>query len=133
MAVKEKDGLLSEIKMKRAIILETGIGLKKYEFSPKEWRVLGVMYISKDVSVKEIWDKVIFDVGEATIMRAIRKFISIRWAKETTHHIRVQKMIRGLGGKIGSTNRKKLYDLTEKGEKAYETYSTKEDRNKLKF
>jgi len=111
------------------VILEDFSGdLRKYSFTDKEWKVLGIIYITKNISVRDIWGKCNFDIGETTITRAIYKFRKVGWVQETTERNKILSLQRGYKFMCGKTNRKKVYDLTSKGEKAFDEFS-KKDKN----
>jgi hypothetical protein len=61
---------------KTQVIIENSPGRPKdYSFTDKEWKVLGTLYLNQNLSIREIWGKCNFEIGETTIARAICGFM----------------------------------------------------------
>lgn len=116
------------------VILEDFSGnLRHYSFTDKEWKILGIFYMNRDISIRDAWNRSRFQIGETTISRAIFKFMKVGWMQETTERNKILNIQRGGRFMCGKTNRKKIYDLTPKGEKAYEEFSKKDKIGKQKI
>jgi predicted transcriptional regulator len=113
----------------QTIIEDFNGNLKKYSFTNKEWKVLEKLYFSDNTSIRDLWEKLMLEMGETTVNRTLKKFRKVGWVQDVTLAVRralmAQNNLLGVNMHLGRNNQKRFYSITPKGIRAYEEFEKK--------